>query len=441
MSSTQPLPAAWLRPPAVLTRRRLITGAIVAAGAASLGACSDPTQDTNTGARNASAVLPTFAPVSLVEPDLPGDQVLMPGYYDYPRDPQPVFAEPPGAGLDEISVMYTTFVPVPNGPDQNAFYAQLEQEVGAKLKIRFTPAGDYVAKFATTVAGGDLPDVMNFPLPTPDQPRLMDKLFADLGPYLAGDAAKEFPYLACLPTDSWRPAVTNGTVFAVPQPRSLAGTAMYSRLDLVESVGANPQPGSYDELVELMTAVTDAKNRRWAFANTVNMVIHLQMMLGAPNGWSEAGGTFTNAYGDERTTRAVGLVADMVKKGLFHPDTSSVSYTRIRELFFAGQVGLTSDGYAGWDLFVRQLGGAEAGTAKLGLVVEPQFDGGGDAAHFAGTGFQGLSVIKKGLGDDRTRQILNVLNFLCARSGRASTSTASTGSRARTSPSSTDCRR
>ncbi|WP_230208398.1 extracellular solute-binding protein [Microlunatus sp. Gsoil 973] len=308
--------------------------------------------------------------------------------------------------------MYTTFLPTPPGPSRNAFYARLQQRIGCQLKISFIPASDYGTKFQTMIAGNDLPDVCNFPLPTPDQPRVMDKLFADLGPYLAGDKAMDFPYLANLPTASWKPTVANGTVYAVPQPRALSGTAMYARLDLITQVGANPQPGSYDDFLELLTAVTDAKAQRWAFGNPTNMVTHLQMMLGAPNNWSEEGGKFVSSFGDERSTEAVARTAEMVRKGLFHPDSSSLEYTRIRELFFAGRLALTSDGYAGWDLFVRELGGGPEATAKLGLVVEPKAEGGGDARHFSGTGFQGLTVIKKGLGEERTRKVLDVLNYL-----------------------------
>ena len=412
------MPFSPTSPASAISRRRLLgsTGALAAAAitGGALSGCSDPTAKTNTGTRNAKAVLPAYRPVDLVKPDLPGSQVLMPGYYDYPKDPKPVFDKPPAAGLGSVSIMYTTFLPGPPGPDRNAFYARLQQRIGADLKISFIPSADYQTKFQTMIAGNELPDICNFPLPTPDQPRVMDKLFADLGPYLGGDKIKDYPYLANIPTASWKPTIANGTVYAVPQPRALSGTAMYCRLDLIKKVGANPQPGSYEEFLELLTAVTDPKAQRWAFANPTNMVIHLQMMLGAPNNWSEAGGKFVNAFADEASTEAVARTAEMVKKGLFHPDSSSLEYTRIRDLFYGGRLALTSDGYAGWDLFVRELGGGPEATAKLGLVVEPKADGGGDARHFAGTGIQGTTVIKKGLGEDRTRKLLDVLNYLAA---------------------------
>ncbi|SDT31200.1 extracellular solute-binding protein [Microlunatus soli] len=401
-----------------VSRRRLLGAAgaigLAAASGASLSGCSDPTKDTNTAARNSKAVLPTYVPVELIKPDLPGSELLMPGYYAYPKDPKPVFDDPPGAGLGSVSVMYTTFVPTPPSADKNAFYARLQERLGCELKISAIPSDDYGAKFQTIIAGGDVPDVCNFPLPTPDQPRVMNKVFADLGPYLGGDAAKDYPYLANIPTASWKPTVSNGTIYAVTQPRALSGASMYTRRDIIDQLGANQEPKNYQEFLELLTAVTDKKKNRWAFANPTNMVMHLKMMLGAPNGWSESGGTFTSAVGDERHREAVSLTAGMIKKGLFHPDSASIAYTKIRDLFFGGRVALTSDGYAGWDLFVRQLGGGEKGAAKLGLIVEPKHEGGGDAAHFAGTGFQGITVIKKDLPEDKIKKILNVLNFLAA---------------------------
>lgn len=397
----------------LLSRRTLLAGSAAAGlGIGTLTGCSDPTKEANTAARNVSATLPTYKPVDLVEPDLPGDDVLMSGYYAYPKDPKRVFTEPPAAGLDEIKIMYPTYVPVPPGRDKNKFYAQLEERAGCKLTFRRLPPGDYNAAFQTTIAGGDVPDVCMFPRPTPDEPRVLDKLFCDLGPYLSGDAAAEFPYLAALPPNSWRSTVANGSIYAVPQPRPVAPQAIFVRLDILEELGLDPEPADYKEFLDLMQAVTDPKKRRWAFANTGHMQQFVSSMLGAPNGWSEDGGKFTNALADERSLEAIQRVAEMVKKGLFHPDSASIEYEKIREQFFAGRLALTSDGAVGWDLFVRQLGGPEEGARKLGMINQPKADGGGDARHFAGTSVQAITVIKKDLGEEKTRKVLNLLNFL-----------------------------
>lgn len=406
-----------------ISRRSLLVASALSSGAALTGgmtACTTgPSVDSNKGSANAKVTLPEYLPVNLTKPDLPGNEDLMSGYYRYPRDPKPVFDTPPASGLGKISILYATFVAAAPRADRNSFYAQLQTDIGAELDITAIPAGAYAAKFQTAVASGDLPDIMGFSLPAPDQPKVMEKLFADLGPYLTGDAAKEYPFLANIPTVSWRPTVANGTIYAVPQPRSVAGAAVYYRKDLFDQLGVNPEPGDYQEFVEMMKAVTDPQKNRWAFSNPMTMLPILQGMQGGPNGWVEEGGAFTSAWGDERVKRAIACVTDMVKQGLFHPGSNSASYTQHRDFFFAGHTVILGDGYAGWDLFVRQLGGGEAGTAKLGLLIAPAFDGGGDGPHLAGTGYQALTVIKKGLGESKTRKLLNVLNFLAAPVGSA----------------------
>ena len=251
-----------------------------------------------------------------------------------------------------------------------------------------------------------------FPRPTPDEPRVLSKLFCDLGPYLAGDSAADFPYLAAMPPDTWRMTVSNGSVYAVPQPRPVAPQAIFVRLDLAKQLGLNPEPASYDEFHELMRGFTDKKARRWASASPNPVINFIAMMLGGPNGWSEEGGKFTHQLGDERSIEAISRVAGMIKDGLFHPDSASIAYDKIRMVFYAGQTGLLGDGAVGWDLFVRQMGGPEDGAKKLGMINAPKADGGGDARHFAGTSVQAITVIKKDLGEEKTRKILSFLNFL-----------------------------
>jgi putative aldouronate transport system substrate-binding protein len=400
-------------------RTLLAAGSLVAAGAAVplLSSCSTTTATKNTAASNAQAKLPTYAPVTAVRPDLPGTaQGAMPGYFNYPRNPKPAFNTPPLQGIGDVSVIYPTYSAVPPKPGNNAFWRQLDKDAGATLNITLASGGDYPTKFQTLIAGGDLPDIAVFPVPTPDQPQVMAKLFADLGPYLSGDAAKEFPYLANIPTDSWKTAVADGTIYAVPQPRALADRTLFARADIMRQLGVDPEPKSYQEFLQLMKDVTDAKKSRWAFANVWGMVAHLQMMLGAPNTWDDSKGTFTSYWADERTKQALGLVRDMVKQGLFHPDAASATaqFTPLRDYFTSGRTVMTSDGYAAWDIF-----GLQVGYDKVTALVEPKYAGGGDAKHFAGTGSQGLTVIRKGLGDKKTRALVNLLNWLCAPIGTA----------------------
>lgn len=396
----------------VMSRRSaLAAGAALALGAAgcapSGGSPAAPgTSQPSTG----PAVLPEFRPLELVRPDLPGTDLVMPGYFAYPRDPRPMFAEPPAAGLGSVSLMYNTFLPVPAGPASNSFWSLVQQDLGADLNLNLIPAEAYKAKFQAMVASGDLPDVMLLSLPIPDQPRMMASTFADLGPLLSGGAVAQFPALANIPTASWLWGVSNGTIQAIPQHRAVTGGAIFHRRDLLAAAGVSAEPANLDDLLALMAAVTDPGRQRWAFSNAQVMHTTVLGMLGGPNTWSESGGTFTSAYVDPRYREALDIVAGMVRKGYAHPTAATAPYAQHREYFYSGATALIGDGYAAWDLFVSRLGDA----SKLGLMVMPKKDGGGDGPQIAGTGVQGIAVINKKHTGEKLRKMVDVVNFLCA---------------------------
>ena len=397
-----------------LSRRTILgTGLAAAAAAGGLAACS--TDGGKSGeeraAANRDAVLPTYEPVELVEPDLPGTEVLMPGYFSYPRDPKKVFDTPPGEALDKLRIMYNTYLPAPSGPDKNTFWKQLQDDIGTTLEFQPISSSDYDQKFQTLVAGGDLPDIMNFPLPTPDQPKMMEKLFADLGPLLSGDAAKEFPYLANIPETSWPVCVANGTIHAVPQARAGTGQVLYFRKDLFDERGITAEPANYDEFIGTMEAYADRSKDRFGFSNIGQMHLRVLCMMGGPNGWSRAeDGTFTSQYLDPIYRESLEKMPELVKK-YAHPESLTVPYAQHRDFFYSGTTCYLNDGYAGWDLYLNGVGGD---VNKLGMMVLPKYDGGGDAAHYASKSYQGITVVNKKLTGDKLRAAVDVLNFLSA---------------------------
>ena len=57
-------------------------------------------------------------------------------------------------------------------------------------------------------------------MPVNNVPQFLQASCADLTPYLAGDAVKDYPNLAAYPTNSWKPMVFNGAIYAVPNVRA-----------------------------------------------------------------------------------------------------------------------------------------------------------------------------------------------------------------------------
>lgn len=390
-----------------LSRRRFLSiagGAAALAGASGLltacGGSGGPTAADGRG----TVTLPDHVPWQKVKPDLAATaDGVMAAYYDYPRDLVDAYTDKPGKGAGDVSIFTNMFNPVPPGAGGNEFWQQLNDRVGANLNITMTPVGDYLNKLSTVIAGGDLPDMMLISAKLANRADVLTRLCADLSEHLSGSAVREFPFLANFATDSWLPTVYSGGIYAVPIPRGNTGRIMFCRRDLIAERGLPEEPSSYDEFVDLAKGLTDARGNRWAFGSAPGVVTYVGDMLGVPNEWREENGKFTSEIETEERKRAVGLVADLAKQGLFHPDALG-GKLQLRDLFGNGTIGLVMDGYAAWDIL------ADTYQVDVGGIPEPGFDG-GEGQHRAGTASFALTAFKKA-DSARLTQLLKICDWL-----------------------------
>ncbi|HEY2671654.1 MAG TPA: extracellular solute-binding protein [Rugosimonospora sp.] len=403
-----------------VSRRQILRGAGAVAFAAAatpiLAACGDnPTAAGVTQANNKLA-MPTYVPYSRVTPDLPAGQDLLPGFFRYPADLVTAFPSPPAAGAGTVNLLVDTFTPVPPALGSNRFWQAVNAKVGADLRFNMVPDSDYTTKVATTLAGGDLPDIVMLPSWTPQLPQVLRSLFADLTEFVSADAVKAYPFLANIPTFSWRPMVFNGGIYGLPTPRASIGSIMFTRDDTIARLSLNGAPKDYPEFLDLCRGLTDAKAGRWALGNagaTGGGAMQFALEIaGAPNGWQEQGGTLVNAVTTDAYKQALDIVSSMVKEGLFHPDTFSGTFQQQRDWFGTGKVGLTLDGYAAWDIFVSTYPGI-----NVGGMVAPAYRGGA-SRHFTGSGSYAVTAIRKGSAS-RVKQLLRVCDWMAAPLGTA----------------------
>ncbi|MFD0663570.1 extracellular solute-binding protein [Thermocatellispora tengchongensis] len=351
------------------SRRRFLTiggsAALLAAAGGLTAACGGG--GSATGARSATAKVtyPSYIPTTLVKPDLPAtpDGVLA-GFYRFPDNPVTAFDTKPGEGLGEISVLTNMFNPVPPGVNSNAYWQQLNDRLGATLDITMVPEADYLAKLSTVIASGDLPDIMLLSARLANRADILTRLCADLSGLLSGDAVKAYPFLANIPTDSWATTGYGGGIYAIPIPRAIVGTIMFSRDDLIEERGLSKELSSYDDFLALAKGLTDASKNRWAFGNPKGVIAFVGSMLDVPNKWRVEGGKFVSELEVEGRKEAVARVAEMVKAGLFHPDSAG-GKLNLRDLFGNGTIALTPDGYAAWDIL------ADTYRVDVGGLVAP----------------------------------------------------------------------
>lgn len=401
-----------------LSRRSLLTGigtAAVVGGAASMVGCSPKTTDkTNTASKNASTKLPTYTEYTGAKPDLAGTEAgVMPGFFSYPKDPPKATADKPGTGKEVVTGMAPIYYAVPPGPKSNTYWAGLNERLGVDLQMQMVGSTDYAKKLATVIAGSDLPDAMLLEVQA-NFPQMLDKLFTPLDEFLAGDAIKDYPNLANVPTVAWQHTIYNGHIYGIPIPRATIMNYNFIRQDLFDAAGVSSSPKGYDELVETTKALTDAKKRRWAFSLVGQPRNLLGMMNDEPNGWRYADGKLTNQVETDEYRRTVSDLATMWKSGVIHPNAFDDSQNKAA-LFMGGTCCINAnDGYVTWSQFTAE--GKNVAGFKLGLMESYNRDGSKLAHWHDGPGIfhSAFTGLKKQDSPDKTKLILRMLDWLAA---------------------------
>lgn len=400
-----------------LSLRRFLgaTGAFAAMGL--LGACSgSPTSQSPNGGSTGGGgagdgLLPTYQPFDTFPPDLASSNPdVSPGYFSYPAPPTAVTSGHPASG-DPIRALTFTYDPVAPELSHNALWQSLNDALGTELDLEYTPAAEYNARFATTIAGNDLPDLMAIRGQQQQMPAMLAAKFTDLTEYLSGDAVLDYPNLAALPTPAWLSTVYEGKLWGVPVPRSLIGNVLYTRADVLERAGLSLQPESLEEFTEMAQALTNDREGRWAFGQTPLTV--LLETNGIANPWSVDGsGVFTfngTLPGYEQALADAVALNDL---GVVHPDGNAVQNTQRNEWMMAGTTAFQIGLYAGWPKFYVQ--GADIEGFRLTGMLSPAREAGGEMVRTAGPAVSHFSAVAKQDDPERVAEILRVLDWLAA---------------------------
>ena len=395
-------------------------------GAASmplLAACSPGAPAAATGSTAAGGAgklkLPTFTAVAnLPAADLPGtpDGLLAPGYQRYPANLITSVPQPPGKGT-EVNALTVSLSPAPTPMENNPAWQQVNKGLGVTLKIPSITTPDYPTRLNTVLAGSDLPDIVAVAIFSTTMPSVGDFLSsacADLTPHLSGDAVKDYPNLANLPSSAWPSTVFNNKIMAIPVAAGGVRTsplllARWGDLDKAGITGI----GSPDEFMAVCKQLNNP-GTRWALgANT--LINWLSMVYGAPNVWRESGGKFTRDYETPEFKDAVAYHRSLWDAGLFHPDSPSLQGSPAGVQYYGGKFVFSP--HASWSQVAYQTAWERANAAdpnfKPRAVLPFKSDGKGRAAQYLGPGATGTIALKKAP-TDRIKELLGVLNYLVA---------------------------
>jgi putative aldouronate transport system substrate-binding protein len=419
----------------MLSRRgfvRLAAGGVLAGSVGSqllLSACvpglpgSQPANKAGTTRTNLSggAKLPTHVAFQAPKPDFEPTETGVPAaYLSYPKSPVKTVPGPVGDGSDVT--LTGRFIGSPATPfEDNVAWQEMNRQVGFKLNFQMYPQADYPTRLATLIAGGQLPDIFvqaaQGAISTmQSEPQFLEAQAADLTPFLAGDAIKEYPNLANLPSYAWPTMIFNGKIFGVPRVKGgLAGpngTTMTAQGKALEAAGFGSLTfKNLDEFTAACRAVTRPADNVYALGGTGSITPHwwFAQCYGAPNQWRNANGKLTRDWETEEYKAGLAYFRSLWDAGVVHPDTPSGGPTNG---FYSGRYVFWPNSFiafdSNWASSIRQ-----DPDFKPSIITPFSADGTAKPVYHTGTGQSGRTVLKKA-SPERIKQLLGILNYFVA---------------------------
>lgn len=388
-----------------------LAGVSVAAVAltGTLSACGSGSKSGGGAEASKKVVLPTYKEFTGVKADLPGNaEGLQAGFINMPKAIASTTAKPL---TGPVSVLSETFeVMAPAMPD-NPFWGRLNNALGGTLNMQIVEdIGDgYPAKFATILAGGDLPDMMWIPpnQGIPNVGPMLEAKFQDLTQYLSGDAVLEYPNLAALKPESWRTAVVNGKIWGAPIPSTPFGQVLLGSSKTWDKVGGLNAKNA-DEFFDKVKELTNPSKKQYAlepfYINFLHMVTE---WLGAPNSWAvNKDRSLTHIYETDQYIAGMEYAAKLFAAGVFYPD---VAVTDVKTKIINGSIGSAVDagphGIRGYRRVDPDI--------KMEILVPFSFDGTIKPTYDMGYGTVGYTAFKQ-TDEKRIKEQLALINWLSA---------------------------
>jgi len=266
-----------------------------------------PAVTTNTAA-SAGSVYPTYLKgASGPKPDFPADgPQYNDGFNSFPINPGNALpTEPPGSG-GTVKIMSIALFPPPSPLEQNPAWQAVNKALNATVQFDVVTQADYPVKLGTVMAGSDLPDILyvyaragssSTLAAATGMPQFLQSQAADLTPYLSGDAAKEYPNLAAIPTQAWKQAgcAYQGHLYMVPLHRYLAGQMFVKNVNAWDAeLGKDYVPKNAEDFKRALLALTKPQQGFYGIAAAQDSIMHMSTfgsIFGVPNGWRlESGG-------------------------------------------------------------------------------------------------------------------------------------------------------
>jgi putative aldouronate transport system substrate-binding protein len=374
-----------------------------------------------------TAALPNYIPPNLLaKPDYDAhDPRVTLGWDNYPKSPPQSWTKPaPGTG-STVTAFAVDYYPPPTPYDSNPTWQAVNKALNADFQMTQVPGSDYPLKMATLMAGNDLPDIIHLyfgitgPQVPPGTAEFVKAKCQDLTQFLAGDAIKDYPNLAAIPTYAWTNSscVIDGTLYSWPIHRYLGGlNYFFKNTDMWnQKVGASTVPKDAAELKKIVAELNDPQGGVWGMgaqtgASRMLGLTGYAMMFGAPNTWGlDSSGKVVRDRETDQFKAAVAYLRDLWTSGLMWPDAPSSSDQRAN--FIAKKFAVCVEGFGNsWnDFWLRGLN--QNPPTNFDIILPFSADANTKVQSFITGGFISTNVMKKA-SSDRVKELLRIMDYL-----------------------------
>ncbi|MFF3502922.1 extracellular solute-binding protein [Streptomyces sp. NPDC003247] len=304
-----------------------VATAAVAGGMPLLAACGGTdsgSRDGTTSGKDAKKLLPAYVASNVVTPDIPSKNGSSIGFTSKLDLASLKTSVPKKLGKGGKVTVMSPFWGSPPKAD-NAYYTSMNDLIGVDVVWQNQDGNTYDQKLGAVLASSDVPDVVVVPgwNMTGKIPSAIISKFADLGPYLSGDAVKEYPNLAAIPTDAWQRSLFGGKLRGLPMPSSYVSNIVpLYRKDIFDKEGY-AVPTTAAEFYALAKEITNAKAKRWACLDMKWTAWNMFGVLSGDEkalGWNVVDGKLINRIETQEYLEAIEWTRKLFADELVHPD-------------------------------------------------------------------------------------------------------------------------
>ncbi|WP_129842742.1 extracellular solute-binding protein [Streptomyces sp. RFCAC02] len=362
-----------------------------------------------------TGLMPTYqASATAVEPDIAAENGSSPGYTSW------IPTADLGTSVPEVlgkGGEFTAMTPLWGTPPDsgNAFWTAMDEAIGVRMNWQTQDGNTYNEKLGAVLAGSDIPDLVCIPgwNLNGQIPQAIGSRFADLGPYLSGDAVLDYPNLAAIPTAAWQASVFGGRLCGLPMPAAPIGSVVpYYRQDVFEANGWEV-PTDANDFIDFCKEITSARDRRWACEDLKwSAFIMFGVLPERPNYFARGdNGKLINRYETDAYLEALEWTRKLYEAEVVHPDAVAASGDSTQR-FTSGEVLMFNQGDGTWHNTVVEQRAANP-DFHMNAFDYPKVDG-HDPVLYLGNGATIWTFINKNLSEDRIKEALALANYTAA---------------------------